>query len=164
MSKLPRRPDLTRLRALKPEILTLRAGTRLFRIYFRSGKHPTRWNRLRFFGPASARFDHHKPNSKGEAQLQSRGVAYYAPLAQTCLAEVFQGPPRVIRRDRNSPWLVAFESQSSVDLLDLTTKFALRAGASMKLVSGPKSDSRALGPGFLRRVPPTSRGSISPRL
>ena len=80
--------------------------------------------------------------------MQGRGVAYYAPQAITCLAEVFQGPPRVIRRHRDSPWLVTFELQSPVALLDLTKTFALRAGASMKLMSGPKSYSQNWSRGF----------------
>ncbi len=148
MSKLPRRPDLDRLRALEPDIIELPAGTELHRIHFRGGKHPTLWNTVRFFGPTNARFDHHQPDEDGEGQMQERGVAYTAPLAITCLAEVFQGPPRVINRDRGKPWLVAFQLQSPVSLLDLTGKFALRAGASMKLMTGPKSYSQNWSRGF----------------
>ena len=80
--------------------------------------------------------------------MQERGVAYYAPLAITCFAEVFQGPPRIIRRQRDNPWLVTFQLQSPVALLDLTGKLALRAGASMKLMSGPKLYSRSWSRGF----------------
>lgn len=148
MSKLPRQPDLDRLRELEPELFELPAGTELYRIYFRGGNHPTRWNALRYFGPTNARFDHHEPNDRGDAQRQARGIAYYAPQAITCLAEVFQGPPRIIRRHRDDPWLVAFELQSPLTLLDLRQGFALRAGASMKLMSGPKSFSRNWARGF----------------
>jgi hypothetical protein len=148
MSKLPRRPDLDRLRALEPDIIELPVGTELHQIYFRGGKHPTLWHALRYFGPTNARFDHHQPDEDGEGQMQERGVAYYAPLAITCLAEVFQGPPRLINRERGKPWLVAFPLQSPVSLIDLTGKFALRAGASMKLMTGPKSYSQNWSRGF----------------
>ena len=148
MSKLPRHPDLQRLRSLEPDIIELPAGTELFRIYFRGGRHPTLWNALRFVGPTSARFDHHEPNEVGEGQMQERGVAYYAPSAVTCLAEGFQGPPRVIHRERHNPWLVAFRLQLPVSLLNLTGKFALRALASMKLMTGPKSTSQNWSRGF----------------
>jgi len=148
MPKLPRQPDLERLRALEPEVKILPAGSELHRIYFRGSNHPTLWNAIRYFGPTSSRFDHHEPDEDGHGQMQARGVAYFATHAITSLAEVFQGPPRSIRRHRDNPWLVTFELQSPVVLLDLTGKFALRAGASMKLMSGPKAYSQNWSRGF----------------
>ena len=148
MAKLPRQPDLPRLRALEPDLIELPARTELHRIYFRGGSHPTLWNALRYFGPTGARFDHHEPDADGEARMQERGVAYCAVSAMTCIAEVFQGPPRLIQRHRNNPWLVTFELRTAVTLLDLTGKFPLRAGASMKLVSGPKTYAQNWSRGF----------------
>lgn len=80
--------------------------------------------------------------------MQERGVSYCAVSAMTCIAEVFQGPPRLIQRHRNNPWLVTFELRTAVTLLDLTGKFPLRAGASMKLVSGPKTYAQNWSRGF----------------
>ena len=139
MAKLPRRPDLERLRSLESAVIELPARTELHRIYFRGGSHATLWNAFRYFGPTNARFDHHEPDKTGGAGIREAGVASCAASAMTCIAEVFQGPPRVIQRHRNNPWLVTFELHSAVTLLDLTGKFPLRAGASMKLMSGPKS-------------------------
>lgn len=147
MAKLPRQPNLDRLRTLEPSLITLQKGTELHRIYFRGGDHPTRWNAFRYFGPTSSRFDHHVPDEKGEAQIQDQGIMYLAAPALTGLADVFQAS-RTIRRARSSPWLVSFELQSDVVLLDLTGKFPVRAGASMKLMSGPTSYAQTWARGF----------------
>jgi hypothetical protein len=153
MAKLPRQPDPDRLRALAPAVITLPAGTTLHRIYFRGGAHPTRWKALRYFGPTGARFDHHLPDAGGRGQLQERGITYVAADILTCLAEVFQGTTRTIRRTRRSPWLVSFPLKSDVRLLDLTGTFALRAGASMKLMSGPVSYAQNWARGFYEVYP-----------
>ena len=148
MAKLPRQPDLDRLRALEPAVVILPAGTELHRVYFRGGSHPTRWNALRYFGPTSGRFDHHLPDDKGRGQIQERGITYVAADTLTCLAELFQGALRTIGRTRRSPWLVSFPLAAEVRLLDLTETFALRAGASMKLMSGPVSYAQNWARGF----------------
>ncbi len=148
MAKLPRQPNLGRLRALEPAVITLPAGTEVHRIYFRGGAHPTRWNALRYFGPTSGRFDHHLPDDKGRGQIQERGITYVAADILTCLAEVFQGALRTIGRTRGSPWLVSFLLAADVRLLDLTGTFALRAGASMKLMSRPVSYAQNWARGF----------------
>ena len=57
MAKLPRTPDLARLRDTPPSLRTV-GGIRLHRIYQRSGGYPTLWNSFRHVGPLS-RFDHH---------------------------------------------------------------------------------------------------------
>lgn len=153
MAKLPRRPDLEHLRALPPVIVQLPAGTELHRVYFRGGGHPTLWNAFRYFGPTSARFDHQEPGPDGDGQKSDRGVLYCAASALTCLAEVFQGPPRVIQRHRKNPWLVTFELRSAVILLDLSSTFPLQAGASMKLMSGPSSTAQNWSRGFCDAYP-----------
>jgi len=130
MAKLPDPPaELD----LDPAIHVLRDGTRLFRIYFASGRYPTAWNDFRFFGPTQARFDHHDP----PARTQAKGILYVADAPITCLAEVFQAT-RTIDRSRDNPWLVAFDVRRDVQLLDLTGTWPTRAGASMAINSGPR--------------------------
>lgn len=116
---------------------TLTAGTRLCRIYATGGPYPATWNGFRFFGPTHARFDHHDD----PPQVQAKGVLYAARGAVTCIAEVFQAT-RVIDRGRNAPWLVSFEIQRDVVLLDLTGVWPTRAGASMAINSGQRPRAR----------------------
>lgn len=98
------------------ELAPLAAGTLLWRIYFRGGKHRTAWNDLRHGGPTSARFDHHtRPKRR-----QLRGILYATTghdAVLTALAEVFQAT-RLVDRSRAEPWLVAFELSRSVELLE----------------------------------------------
>ena len=153
MAKLPREPDSSRLRELTASTRQVPAGTRLARVYFRDGPHPTRWNAFRYFGPTESRFDHHEANALGEGVVRERGIMYIGLNAITCLAEVFQHPGRTINRSRRSPWLVIFELQSQLSLLDLSGRFTLRAGASMKLATGPTSYSRNWARGFYDAYP-----------
>lgn len=137
MPKLPNTPDRERLRELPPSLLSIPAGTNVVRIYRRGGEHPTVWNRLRYFGPTGARFDHHLRDEDGHAHTQERGILYLATDIATSLAEVFQAS-RTIDREGDKPWLVTFQLASDVSLLNLTDTFCVQAGGSMKLVSGPK--------------------------
>jgi len=43
MAKFPEPPSTAELATIVPEIQTLAAGTRLGRLYFRGGRHPTFW-------------------------------------------------------------------------------------------------------------------------
>lgn len=147
MPKLPNAPNLNRLRALESALRTLDTRKLWHGIYRRSGEHPTRWDALRFHGPTAARFDHHLPNDSGEAKLQDRGILYLASDVPTCLAEVCQDNREVDPIDRH-PWLVSFRFGTALSVLDLTETFAIRAGASMKLMSGPKSQARNWARGF----------------
>ncbi len=70
------------------------------------------------------------------AQLQDRGVHYAATNIITAMAEVFQ-QKRTVNRSVDQPWLVSYTINCDIKLLDLTGTFALQAGGSMKLVSGP---------------------------
>ena len=153
MAKLPRQPDLTYLRTLAPPTETLPAGTRLWRVYFRGGRHPTDWYALRYVGPTKgARFDHHPPHEDGQPSEQTVGVMYAALDAITCFAEVYQRR-RIIYRHRADPWLVAFDLERPLTLLDLTTHFPTQAGASMALMSGPCSVARTWARGFYSSYP-----------
>ncbi|MGI8913793.1 MAG: RES domain-containing protein [Chloroflexota bacterium] len=109
-------PDPIRLTATAPDVFHLTAGSRLWRIYFRGGRYPPRWNGFCFTGPSDkSRFDHHeKP-----ARQQERGILYCASFIPTCVAEVFQRD-RTIDRAAGEPWLVAFETVPDIPLLNLT--------------------------------------------
>ena len=118
------------------------ADTKLARIYFAAGPHPSRWNQFRSFGPTAARWDHHLPNAHGAAVEQDRAVYYCARDVDTCAAEVFQSTRR-IDRTRDAPWLVVFALREAVTLLDLRGTFATKMGASTAIHSGPRSRARA---------------------
>jgi len=133
MAKFPEPPAAKQLARVAPEIRTFPAGARLWRIYFRGGRHPTFWDTFRSFGPTGSRFDHHIPPPRS----QSRGILYGALAGPTCLAEVFQ-QARVIDRTAADPWLVAFDLRTSLDVLDLTGIWPTRAGASMAIATGPR--------------------------
>ncbi len=151
MPKFPEPPGVAVLRAIEPDIIPLEAGTVLWRVYFRRGRHPTTWSTFRFVGPANGRFDHHLIES-GPLQLQQRGILYAALEGPTCLAEVFQDS-RVIDTIRGEPALVGFVTQASVRLLDLTRTFPTRAGASMAINTGAKSRARRWALQFYEAYP-----------
>ncbi len=147
MAQVPRRPSSQRLQELEPELKTLPSGSRVWRVYFRGGQHPTTWSSFRYVGPTQGRFDHHLPGQGGQLIEQEHGVLYAALEIDTCLAEVFQKTRR-IDRARGEPWLVAFDLDAPVVLLDLTGSFVTRAGASMGLMTGPRSVGRNWARGF----------------
>ncbi|MEN8130409.1 MAG: RES family NAD+ phosphorylase [Pseudomonadota bacterium] len=136
MAKLPNAPDRERLQDLPPSVLSIEAGTLVHRIYRRGGEHPTLWNAFRYFGPASARFDHQERDATGRASEQARGILYLARDIPTALAEVFQ-EKRTVNRALDRLWLVSLRLACNMTLLNLNDTFCIRAGGSMKLVSGP---------------------------
>ena len=152
MAKLPNTPDLDRLRAREPVLISIPRGSVVHRVYRRGGAYPTLWNAFRFFGPTSARFDHQLPDEGGGPSEQQRGVAYAATDIVTALAEAFQ-QGRTVNRLANRPWLVSFALASELTLLDLTGTFSVSAGASMKLVSGPTLYSQNWSRGFYECCP-----------
>ncbi len=77
----------------------------------------------------------------GAAVAQGRGVYYAAHDAKTCLGEVFQMSRRIDRAFQ-SPWLVVFETVQPLLVLDLTSDFATRMGASMAIHSGSRLRTR----------------------
>lgn len=145
MARLPTAPLSDELRTrLTARPVTLRAGSRLWRIYAQGGPHSAQWYDFRFFGPTGARFDHHVRDSRGNPCVQARGI-YYAggpdEGIMICLAEYFQSTG-VINRKRRSPWLVAFELTRDVLLLDLCAVWPTAAGASMAINTGPHARAR----------------------
>lgn len=141
MVKLPEPPSVGALREISPDIEILPAGTRVYRIYFRGGNHPSVWSGLREYGPApGARFDHHTE----PARVQKRSIVYAAAGADavaTCVAEVFQAT-RLVDTDRRAPWLACFALARDVELLSLRGKWPTRAGASANINSGPRPRCR----------------------
>lgn len=140
MPKFPEPPPPATLAALGAEVHTLGSPTRVWRVYFRGGDHPTTWDEFRAWGPTGSRFDHHVPPPR----LQSRQILYGAigsRAAVTTIAEVFQST-RVVERARRSPAWVAFDTTEDLHLLDLTGTWPTRVGASMVLTSGPRPRAR----------------------
>src|SRR5918994_3594382 len=137
MAKLPEPPPVTTLRRIPPDVETLPAGTKLWRIYFRGGSYPGTWDQMRYYGPVgSDRFDHHLAPSG----TQERGILYAATgddAIATCVAEVFQDT-RLVDTRRNEPWLAAFTLMEDVSLLHLTGQWPTRARASANINSGPR--------------------------
>jgi hypothetical protein len=54
LPKFPQPPAVETLRQIQPEPRRLPAGTHLWRVYFRGGATPGRWDLFRDFGPTSA--------------------------------------------------------------------------------------------------------------
>ncbi len=134
MPKFPEPPPVDQLMQREPAVKLLTAGTMLWRLYFRSGPHPGRWDQFRTYGPVrTARFDHHHL----PPHIQVRGILYAALHGPTCVAEVFQDA-RLVDRHRKDPWLVGFELSQDLRLLDLTGTWPTVAGASMSMSSGPR--------------------------
>lgn len=141
MAKLPNPPASL---SLAPAIKPLAAGSVVWRIYKQAGPYPASWNTFRYHGPTPSRFDHHLLNATGKPCQQNRGIVYVTcgrSAAVTALAEAFQSS-RVIDRRSGAPWIVAFALARNVRLLDLTSVFPTKAGASMNINSGPRSKAR----------------------
>lgn len=146
VAKVPRSPDPRHLAGVAPHWYPVASGDEFWRIYFRGGAHPLRWNQFRRFGPADARFDHHL-NSNG-----AQCVLYLAKSPVTCIAEIFQ-KTRTIHRSHHKPALVGFALESPLKLLDLTGAFTTRIGASMGLLSGARRIGRNWARGLYAAYP-----------
>lgn len=141
MAKFPHSPGIEALKRLVPTTFTLPASTRLARVYYTNGAHPRTWNSFRHVGPCNARWDHHVADATGAAVEQKRGIYYAASDGKTCLAEAFQDTRR-IDRAYQAPWLVVFDSVAPLLVLDLTSDFVTRIGASMAIHSGARARVR----------------------
>lgn len=148
MAKVPLHPDRATLKSTPAQWHLVRQGELLWRVYFRGGAHPSRWNQFRAFGPTDARFDHHLE----ESPESGRAVMYLALSPVTCLAEVFQ-KTRTIQRTHRAPALVGFAVASTLMLLDLTGTFPTRIGAPMGLMTGPRSVARNWAKGLYAAYP-----------
>ena len=137
MATLPDPPAKKVLQSIKALLHVFAAGTKMWRVYFRAGPHPTTWDQFRQFGPIGARFDHHTPPRR----MQKRAIIYLASHPITCLAEVFQ-QTRLIDRRRHEPWLVGFALIRDVVLLDLAGLWQTQAGASMAINTGSRAKAR----------------------
>jgi RES domain len=73
--------------------------------------------------------------------MQDRGILYLALHGPTTLAEVFQDR-RVIDPWEHDPWLVGFETEAPLHLLDLIGPWPTQAGASTALSSGRRDRAR----------------------
>ena len=141
VAKLPEPPSPTAMRGVPPDAEVLPTGTRLYRIYFRGGRHPGGWNLFRGFGPLpSARFDHHTepPGTKERAILYA---ALWEDAVATCVAEAFQ-EGRLLDTRLRDPQLAAFSLAEDVTLLSLRGRWPTRAGASANINSGPRPRCR----------------------
>lgn len=132
--------DLDRLASIPFEQKLLRAGSQLYRVYFRAGDHPARWDSFRAWGPhPECRFDHHEG---AEPHEQARAILYAAERPHTALAEVFHATG-LIHRTRGAPALVQFALKSDLKLIDLTNAWIHRAGGSPAVIlSGNREVSR----------------------
>lgn len=97
------------------------------------------WNEFRSGGQPASRFDHRiwPP----PVPPDGRRILYAAKDVHTPFAECFQAT-RNIDRVTDDPWLVGFELDRDVTLLDLTGAWPTRAGASLALSTGPHSRAR----------------------
>jgi hypothetical protein len=152
LPKFPNPPAAETLAGIVPDLHRLPVGTFLWRVYFRGGPYPGRWDLFRGFGPTTARFDHHRPDPDGRPQAQDRAIQYAALDGITPLAEVFQDT-RVIDRQARRPWLVAYALTAELTLLDLTGAYPTRAGASMLINCGSRPRARAWSRAFYAAYP-----------
>jgi hypothetical protein len=122
----------------------------LGRIHATSGRHPSRWNEFRYWGPTKARFDHQPPPARIHP---SRGVYYAAPtlrdrkdqavpILRTCIAEVFRDRG-VIELSRDDPYFVLFRTVRPLRLLDVAdSDWISLAGGNASISSGLRSTAR----------------------
>jgi hypothetical protein len=90
--------------------------------------------RIRFFGPTNARFDHQDdPQRQPQRHL-------YAALSPLTYCRGFRR--RVVDRGARQPWLVGFDIVQDLQLLDLCGTWPTRAGASMAINTGPRPRAR----------------------
>lgn len=139
---------------------TIPAGTTLCRIYNRFGDHATRPDQLRSWGPvATARFDHHDPapsdhvsSDRVTAATGSYAIEPSSPVASrrrpiamdspivTAVAEAFQNDRIVAISARQG--LAILSIAHDIEVLDLSSGWATRAGAGNHLSTGPHSTTR----------------------
>lgn len=132
--------DLDRLASIKFEEKLFRAGSQLYRVYFRAGDYPVKWDHFRKWGPhPECRFDHHEGSVPHD---QDREILYVAERPHTALIEVFK-PTGVLHLTRDTPALAQFALAEPLTLIDLTNAWIYRAGGSPEeIISGNREVSR----------------------
>jgi hypothetical protein len=135
--KLPLDPALPLVR--RPgDLHRLGRSTAVWRVHPTAGPYVTPWDRLRFVGPTTSRFDPQPP----PLGRSDRGVTYASLDVATVLAEAFQST-RVVDVHRRAPYLTGWPPARTLTLLDLTGTWPIRNGASHLLTTGPKAVCRA---------------------
>lgn len=129
--KLGSPPEPGQLRAQSSDWVILDTDIALWRVHRSAGAHVIAWDRLRYWGPAPARFDPHEPPPRD----QDIGVSYVAMDIPTALAEVFQDR-RVVNTTRHAPYVTGWQPTRPLHLLDLTGTWPVRAGASHAITTG----------------------------
>lgn len=141
-------PDHDRILATKPrnsEVTLLPRRTRLTRLHFLGGAHPSDWHAFRTWGPTTSRFDHH-PEPVGDHPAY--GILYAGignAAFTTVLAECFaSGSDSVgpIDRGRNRPMLTIFSLEDELRLLRLEGGWVTRAGGNQAICSGERDRAR----------------------
>ena len=144
--KLGLPPPVADLQKVPAEIHMLPTGTRLVRLYYRGGDHPTTWHAFRAEGPLNGRFDHQLPREAGARRTRPsappRAILYAALDALTCLAEVYQDT-RQIDRQHKAPWMAVFDLNAPLKLQDLSGRWPTRAGTSGALATGRRDYAQA---------------------
>ena len=129
----------------------------LARVAFALSPHPLPWGELRTWGPhPRCRWDPH-PLPTGEHP--EHGVLYTAGDLLTCVAEVF-ADTRVIDTRSDMPLLQVWEATRPLRLLDLTSTWALRNGASVSLDSALRSTCRAWARALPRDTAPLADATL----
>jgi hypothetical protein len=139
VAKLPWPPEPARLREVQTELHRVATSTLLWRLHETVGPHVLPWNALRRFGPVShSRFDPHNLPPR----RQRLGVFYVTLDVATAVAERFQVSRRVDTR-HGSPHLTGWKPTRVLQLLDLTSTWPVRAGASHAINTGRRDVTRA---------------------
>jgi hypothetical protein len=113
----------------------------LFRIHATSGRHPSRWNHLRTWGPANSRWD---PHPLPPGVHPRHGVLYAATDTSTAFGEIFQ-EDRTIDLREDDRYLTGWRPTRPLRLLDLTDTWPLRNGATADLSTADKETCRGWG-------------------
>lgn len=134
--KVPRQPGGRPLACQPDDIISIQPV--LWRIHTVRGRHAQAWNDFRDWGPvAGMRWE---PHPTPPAVHPGFGVTYATTDPSTAVAEVFQRT-RVVRPAADKH-LTSWTPVRPLRLLDLTGRWAVRAGASYALTSAPKPTCR----------------------
>ncbi len=132
--------------------------SRLIRIFSHGGRHATKWNEPRHYGPlATGRFDHHPA---GAPSYDATHSVWYAALEtgndnnglHTAIAERYQDT-RVVPLSSGDSSLVICRADRDLRLLNLDSRWITQAGGNAAIASGPRSQSRKWARAIRKRYP-----------